>query len=290
MVNLKEERKLRQKYNNYYTEYFNKAEKYLGYEEICDKIYNYYDSLDDKELYYMKKKLKSKTNIVSNFDSSNTIGMIANVFFTFFITFIIFLCGLQAQGYYNNSNQILNNQHKILENSTECNIIDIDLNREQDPFLKEKLKLKKQGLTDENKTLQKENEDLLHSNKTSFDSIQQVISSISKSPLYWIFGYAIVIILINYFSRVLSDNRYRTKKSFFTLCLDILEEIEEGRNKEKSKQEKEASREKTIDQIKQHIDGNNVMKNIIIPTMLEIAATTMVRKSVIGKLLGRFKK
>jgi hypothetical protein len=290
MISIKEERKLRQKYNDYYRDYFDKTAKYLGYEEICDNIYGCYNDLDDKELYYIKKKLNSKMNTMLNKDSSNISITLINIIFTFFITYMIFLYGIQVQGFYNNYNIILNNTHKIEENNTELNTINFDINKENDTALKEKLKFRKQGLIDENKMLQNEKDTLISANKTNFDSVQAVTSSVKKNVLFWLAGYAIVFIIAVYFLKVKAEKEYNDKRSFLMLCIDILIEVEEKRNQQKVKLEKEANRKELFQQIQQQIDSKNVMRDTVLPAMLEVAATMIVKKGIIKNVLDKVRR
>lgn len=279
---------LTKKYNQYYKNYFEKDSKNLSYEEICDNIYDYYSYLNDKELSYTKKILNSKMNAMMNKDSSNISITLINIIFTFFITYMIFLYGIQAQGFYNNYNIILNNTHKIEENNTELNTINFDINKENDAALKEKLKFRKQGLIDENKMLQNEKDALIGANKTNFDSVQAVTSSIIKNVLFWLAGYAIVFIIAVYFLKVKAEKEYNDRKSFLMLCLDILEDVEKDHDKENKKREKETNRKELLEQIQQQIDSKNVITNTILPAMLEVAATTVVRKGIFGKIINKF--
>lgn len=120
--------------------------------------------------------------------------------------------------------------------------------------------------------------------------LQELIKTFTSNYKYaGVIGIAIIMIsFVLMFIR--ESNKTNPKEVMILISLNVLEDIEKEINENKAREEKKVNREKAIEEFKQHIDGNNVMKNTIIPTMIEIAATTVVRKSVIGKLLGKLKR
>ncbi|MBM7869254.1 hypothetical protein JOC70_000723 [Clostridium pascui] len=85
-------------------------------------------------------------------------------------------------------------------------------------------------------------------------------------------------------------NKYKPRDVMLNISLKVIEELEKEMNENKAIQEKEVNREKTIEQIKQHIDSANTIKNTVLPVMAEIAATSIVRKGIISKLIRKMRK
>ncbi|KZL88782.1 hypothetical protein [Clostridium magnum] len=99
------------------------------------------------------------------------------------------------------------------------------------------------------------------------------------------------ICLIFFMSAVGKDfDKERPKDLMKFIALKVLEDIEKETNENKARQEKEANRERSIEQIKQHIDSNNVIKNTVLPVIAEIAATTVVKKGILKTVLNKIKR
>lgn len=99
-----------------------------------------------------------------------------------------------------------------------------------------------------------------------------------------------VIIFALVFKFMKESDKVNPRELMILISLKVLEDIEKELENVTITQEKEINRKELLEQIKQHIDDNNIIKNAILPAMVEIAATTVVKKNIIGKLLGKIKR
>lgn len=120
--------------------------------------------------------------------------------------------------------------------------------------------------------------------------IQETLKIVNSH--YWILTFLVIGALYFFIMRSIGNEaeKARPRDIMLNISLKVVEELEKEINENKAKQEREDNREKTIQRISQHIDNKNAIKNVVLPVIAEIAATTVVKKRIWSKLVESVKR
>jgi long-subunit acyl-CoA synthetase (AMP-forming) len=98
---------------------------------------------------------------------------------------------------------------------------------------------------------------------------------------------AFTVIMYNAYKHFYKDNK---KDQLFSICLSVLEEIEEEIKEEKALKKEQAEKVEQQAKVVQNVHEKSIMNKVVLPAAMEVAASIVKGEGLLGKLFRKSRR